>query len=94
MRTKKEINIQVGEQIKAARETAKITQEQLAEKIEVSPQFVSDAERGLVGVSLATLKRICVELSVSSDRILFGERERNCSSVSQPAFFMAVCQNS
>ena len=49
-----------------------MTQEQLAERIEVSPQFVSDAERGIVGVSLGTLKRICLILGVSSDQLLFG----------------------
>ena len=73
MRTKKEINVQIGTQIKLAREQAKLTQEQMAEKIEVSPQYVSDLERGLVGLSVATLKRVCVELCVSSDQILFGE---------------------
>lgn len=34
MRVKKEINIQIGEQIKTAREQAKLTQEQLAERVE------------------------------------------------------------
>ena len=73
MRAKKEINIQIGEQIKAAREYAGLTQEQFAEHIDVSPQFVSDMERGVVGVSLTTLKRVCVVLGVSSDQILFGK---------------------
>lgn len=72
MREKKEINIQIGEQVRAAREQACITQEQLAERIEVSPQYVSDLERGVVGVSLSTLKKICVSLCVSSDQILFS----------------------
>lgn len=73
MRTKKEINIQIGEQIKYAREQIKLTQEQFAERIDVSPQFVSDLERGVVGISIATLKRICTTLGVSSDQILFGQ---------------------
>ena len=72
MRIKKEINIQIGEQIKLAREQARLTQEQFAERIEVSPQYISDLERGVVGVSIATLKRICIVLGVSSDQILFG----------------------
>lgn len=72
MRVKKEINIQIGEQIKAAREQSKLTQEQFAERIEVSPQYISDLERGVVGVSIGTLKRICTTLCVSSDQILFG----------------------
>lgn len=77
MRVKKEINVQVGEQIKAAREYAGLTQEQFAERIDVSPQFVSDMERGVVGVSLTTLKRVCVVLGVSSDQILFGKQTEN-----------------
>lgn len=77
MRIKKEINIQIGEQIKIARERSKLTQEQFAERIEVSPQYVSDLERGVVGVSIATLKRICTVLGVSSDQILFGQETEN-----------------
>ena len=72
MRIKKESNIQMGERIKAAREHAGLTQEQLAERIEVSPQYISDLERGVVGVSIPTLKRLCRTLTVSSDSILFG----------------------
>lgn len=72
VRTKKEINIQIGEQIKLAREQARMTQEQLAESVSVSPQYISDLERGVVGLSIPTLKHICLSLRVSSDRILFG----------------------
>lgn len=77
MRVKKEINIQIGEQIKTAREQAKLTQEQLAEHVEVSPQYVSDLERGVVGISIPTLKRVCTTLGVSSDQILFGKVAEN-----------------
>ena len=77
MREKKEINIQIGEQIKAAREQARLTQEQLAERIDVSAQYVSDLERGVVGLSILTLKKVCFSLGVSSDQILFGTRPEN-----------------
>lgn len=77
MRVKKQINIEIGEQIKAAREAAKLTQEQFAERIEVSPQYVSDLERGVVGISLSTLKRACTVLGTSSDQILFGTQNEN-----------------
>lgn len=84
MRVKKEINIQIGEQIKQARERSKLTQEQFSERIDVSPQYVSDLERGVVGVSIATLKRICTVLGVSSDQILFGvETENRASAISE-----------
>ena len=96
MRVKKEINIQIGEQIKLAREQSKLTQEQFAERIDVSPQYVSDLERGVVGVSIATLKRICTVLGVSSDQILFGKQTENratfiahkCKSLSEHQYFL------
>ncbi len=81
MRVKKEINVQIGERIKLAREGAGLTQEQLAERVEVSPQYVSDLERGVVGVSLATLKRICLTLCVSSDALLFGSQTQDRSAL-------------
>ena len=81
MRAKKQINIEIGEQIRAAREQAYLTQEQLAEKIDVSVQFVSDLERGVVGISLTTLKKTCTVLGVTSDQILFGTSTSDQSSV-------------
>lgn len=77
MREKKEINIQIGEQIRIARENARLTQEQLAERIDVSPQYISDLERGVVGISLQTLKRFCISMGVSSDQILFAAHPDN-----------------
>ena len=72
VREKKEINIEIGARVRQAREQARMTQERLAERMECSPQFVSDMERGVVGVSLSTLKKLCLTLGVSSDSILFG----------------------
>ena len=94
MREKKEINIQMGEQIRLAREQAKLTQEQFAERIEVSPQYVSDLERGVVGISIPTLKRACITLGTTSDQILFGITaesrnvaiEKRCTNLSDKAF--------
>lgn len=75
MKEKKEINIRIGERIRRARESAGYTQEKLAEKVEVSIQYISDLERGVVGASLQTIVRLCHVLSVSSDYILMGETD-------------------
>ena len=72
MREKKEINVEIGERVKLSREQAKLTQEQLAERIEVSTQYISDLERGVVGISIPTLRRLCISLGISSDQILFS----------------------
>lgn len=71
VRVKKEVNVKIGVRVREAREKMSITQEQLAEKLDCSPQFVSDLERGVVGLSIPTLKGLCLALGVSSDSILF-----------------------
>lgn len=71
MKEKKLINVQMGERIKAARESAGYTQERFAELIDVSVQYVSDLERGIVGTSIPTLIKICTILCVTSDSLLF-----------------------
>lgn len=71
---KKELYLQIGEGIRKAREKKKYTQEVLADKIGVSPQFISDIERGVVGLSLIKYRALCLALSVSSDQLLFGEQ--------------------
>lgn len=73
MKERKEINIQIGDRIKVAREKRGYTQDKFSELVGVSLQYVSDLERGVVGTSIATLIKICTVLHVSSDYILFGD---------------------
>ncbi len=77
MREKKEINIQIGKEIRTARERCGMTQEQLGEILSLGTKNISDIERGIAGITVSTLKKLCVKLSVSSDTILFGDGEKN-----------------
>jgi len=77
MRKKKEINVQIGSRIKSAREAAGLTQDKFAEMVSLGTKNVSDIERGVVGISIGALVRICGVLSVSSDEILFGRTDEN-----------------
>ncbi len=77
MKEKKKLNVEIGEEVKRVREQSKVTQEQFAELIGVTPQYISDLERGVVGISIPTLKRLCTAMCVTSDQILFGERPQN-----------------
>ena len=79
MRAKKDINISIGNQIRVAREAAGLTQEKFSEMVSLAPKNISDIERGVVGISLSSLKRICETLSISSDDLLFGPRDNNGS---------------
>lgn len=60
-----------------ARRKAGFTQDQFAELIELSTKNISAIECGHAGISIAKLKKICTVLGVSSDSLLFGEREKN-----------------
>ena len=72
MKEKKPINLEIGKNVKQVRENAGLTQECLAELIGLGVKHLSAIECGAVGVSLATLKQLCVLLSVPADAILFG----------------------
>lgn len=80
MQDRKDINILVGANIKREREQAGLTQETFSEMIGLGPKSVSAIERGTVGVSLETLKKICTVLSVSSDALLFDTLPKNNTS--------------
>ncbi len=70
---RRKLNIEIGARCKQARLAVGYTQEELAEIIDTSTQFLSDAERGITGMSLSTIIKLCMALSVSSDYILFGQ---------------------
>jgi transcriptional regulator with XRE-family HTH domain len=63
------LNRQIGARCKQAR----IAQEKLAEKLNVSAQYLSDMERGVVGLSLLTLTDLSNQLSVTTDFLLKDE---------------------
>lgn len=66
-------SISIGARISARRYTAAMTQEKLANELDVSVQYISRLERGMVGMSMDTLVRLCDTLKVSTDYILLGD---------------------
>ena len=60
----------IGKRIKIARIKADITQEKLAEIIDLSPSHMSNIETGSTRVSLTTIVNIANALSVSVDDLL------------------------
>jgi transcriptional regulator with XRE-family HTH domain len=75
LKEKKDINVFVGHNLQIAREAAGLTQERLAELVGLGVKHISAIERGVVGLSLETMKRICTALSITSDSLLFGPRD-------------------
>ena len=54
----------VGQQIRAYRKEAGLTQEKLAEKASLSYKYVGEVERGVVNVSLDSLMRLAKALKL------------------------------
>ncbi|MFI3174563.1 MAG: helix-turn-helix transcriptional regulator [Bacillota bacterium] len=77
MDQKKEINIEIGARVKYYREQSNFTQEKFAELLEMETNSISSIERGAVGISITTLKKICLLLSISSDELLFDVPQEN-----------------
>lgn len=62
----------IGSRIKQARLAKNYTQEELAEKIDISVAFLSRVERGNSHINLKRLNQICGLLDVSESYLLNG----------------------
>jgi len=65
----------IGSRIKQYRKSMKITQEELAETLDISPSYESRVERGATNVSLEMLVRISEALNAPLTAILSGTME-------------------
>ena len=62
----------IGQRIKQARLAKSLTQEELAEKIDISVAFLSRVERGNSHINLKRLNQVCGLLDVTEGYILNG----------------------
>lgn len=60
----------LGEKIKKERQRLRLTQEKLAEKINISESFMGHIERGERKLSIETLVSLAQELNISIDYLL------------------------
>lgn len=67
------IHAAMGERLRYHRTRIGFTFEQLAERIDVTPRYLQDVERGKVGASLTTLRNLCRVMEISADALLFDE---------------------
>lgn len=68
----------LGQSITLHRKKKQITQERLAEHLNVSTTFISKIERGKTQISLERLVQICQYLDISPTELLYG----NCPDAS------------
>ena len=63
---------EVGTRVRQLRLLNNYTQSEFAELLDISVTFLSEIENGKKGLSQETLARICTNLHVTADYILFG----------------------
>ena len=81
--------MRIGETIKVRRRAVKLTQEELAEKLNVTPQAVSRWENEVSLPDITLVPRICDELNISIDQLMkdFESRQADyleTKSVAEP----------
>ena len=68
----KRLRKSIGKKIKLARSKTNYTQETLAEKLSLSPRYISQLERGIAFESANTIVSLCKALNISTD-FLFSD---------------------
>ena len=68
---------EIGERIYERRRFLGLTQEQLAEQMDVSIQMISNLERGNKAIKIDNLLKLCEILDVSTDYILTGTKNES-----------------
>ena len=65
---------EIGKRINSVRKERRLTQEKLAEKMNVSLQMISNLEQGKKAIRPENLIKLCNVLEVSADYILMGKK--------------------
>ena len=82
-----EFLVKMGERIARRRKELKMTQEELAEKLEVSIPMISNLEQGKKAIRPENLANLCAVLDLSADYILTG---KPVGKNDYPKFFIAT----
>lgn len=77
----KQLLKEIGERVNLRRKTLGYTQEQLAEKINVSVQMISNLELGKKAIRPENIVKLCDTLEISTDYLLTGSDSNRKISV-------------
>lgn len=67
---------EMGQRIMLRRKSLRLTQEELAEKMDVSTQMISNLELGKKAIRPENLAKVCDILDVSADYVLTGSKRQ------------------
>lgn len=84
----KELYSDIGDRIAQLRHEQKLTQEQLAEIMDISIKHLSEVERGLTCFSLEKLVTLCSILSTDLDYLIRGIDHRKNTESNTPTYIL------
>ena len=86
MEKKEKMNkAELGERVKIIRKHFGLSQAQFAQKVNRSPGYLSNLEKGNSGISEETAKIICTAFGVNEEWLLSGEGEIGCGDAADKA---------
>ena len=68
---------EMGQRIMTRRKSLRLTQDELADKMDVSTQMISNLELGKKAIRPENLAKVCDVLDVSADYVLTGSKKKN-----------------
>jgi DNA-binding XRE family transcriptional regulator len=78
-----DLKLDLGTKIRAAREVKRLSQEQLAEMIDRTPESISNIERGRTLPSLDTAQALCLHLGLKLGDLFTDDDERSPERVAR-----------
>lgn len=79
MEEREAFRIEFGKRVRMARKGAKMKAEELAELAGISPQFLSEVERGKKGVSDFNVGALSRALNVTADYLVLGRQDADAT---------------
>lgn len=74
---KETLNVQIGRRVRKMREFLQLSREQLAERSDLSTQFIGEIENGKKSMTTNSLYKVAKALNVSADFIVFGKESQS-----------------
>ena len=72
------INKMLGKRVKSLRKAKNLTQEELSERADIDPTYISDIERGKVKPSVESISKIANGLNINLSKLLsFGNEKKS-----------------
>ncbi len=69
-RTKSPVAIAIGEVLRAKRQALRVSQEQFAERVSLSKNYIGNIERGEYEVAISALNQIAAALNTKASEII------------------------